>query len=241
MRPFAATDTENNTLYYSLAGTDASKFDIGLNTGQIAVKAALDFEAKSSYSVTVNVSDRKDSDDNADTETDDTIAVSISVTDVNEPPVKLAAPSVAKNSTTPASKVDVSWAAPSASSMAGKPAVTDYDVRYRQDGRCRPGRTTPSPVQENVPTAISGLTAAKSYDMQVRAVNVEGNGPWSNSGSAITDAGGATRSVDENSAAGSAVGSPVTATLQPQRLHPLPRAEWNRRRELRHRLRHRSD
>ena len=83
-----ATDTEGHTLYYSLSGTDGAKFNVGLNTGQITVKAGNipNYEAKTSYSVTVEVSDRKDSDDNADTKIDDTIAVTINVTDVNEPP-----------------------------------------------------------------------------------------------------------------------------------------------------------
>ena len=44
-----------------------------------------------------------------------------------------------------------------------------------------------------------------------RAVNAEGNGGWSDSGSAITEAGGVTRSVAENSASGTNVGAAVTA------------------------------
>ena len=48
----------------------------------------------------------------------------------------------------------------------------------------------------------------------MRATNDEGTGPWSDSGNAITTAGGSqayTRSIAENSAAGTAVGAPVTA------------------------------
>ena len=83
-----ATDTENHTLYYSLNGADKDEFDIGLNTGQITVKTGKvpNYEAKTSYSLIVEVSDRKDTDDNADTKIDDTITVTINVTDVNEPP-----------------------------------------------------------------------------------------------------------------------------------------------------------
>ena len=43
-------------------------------------------------------------------------------------------------------------------------------------------------------------------------MNDEGDGPWSDSSSAITRAGGVSRSVAENSAANANVGSPVTAT-----------------------------
>ena len=86
-----ATDQDDTTLAYSLSGTDASKFDIGSTTGQITVKAGttLDYESgTTSYSVTVGVSDSKDSSGTADTVVDDTIAVTINVADVNEPPGK---------------------------------------------------------------------------------------------------------------------------------------------------------
>ena len=35
-------------------------------------------------------------------------------------------------------------------------------------------------------TSISGLTAGKTYEVQVQAANAEGNGPWSATGSAVT-------------------------------------------------------
>ena len=201
-----ANDTENHTLYYSLAGTDKDKFDIGLNTGQITVKAGNvpDFEAKESYSVTVEVSDRKDTDDKPDTKIDDTIATTINVKDVNEPP---AAPSVtvSANATTPASKIDVSWTAPD---MTGKPAISGYDVEYRLSGA--DDWTDASFTGTGTSTALTGLTEGKSYEVQVRAVNDEGNGDWAG-GSAITDASAVTRNVAENSAAGSNVGAAVTA------------------------------
>ena len=206
-----ATDTENHTLYYSLNGTDKDSFDIGLNTGQITVKTGHvpNYEAKTSYSVTVEVSDRKDSNDNADTQIDDTITVTINVTDVAEPP---AAPtiSVSASSTAPTTKIDVSWTAPD---MTGKPAITDYDVQYRLSGDT--DWTSHSFTGTGTSTTLTGLTAGKSYEVQVRAVNAEGNGAWSASGTAITRAGVVTREVAENSAAGTAVGAAVTATSNP--------------------------
>ena len=51
--------------------------------------------------------------------------------------------------------------------------------------------------------------------MQVRARNAEGTGAWSASGAAITSGDAVSRSVKENSAAGSNVGAPVTATSNP--------------------------
>ena len=206
------TDPESDTLTYSLSGTDASKFDIGSTTGQITVKSgtSLDYESKTSYSVTVGVSDKKNADGTADTVVDDTIAVTINVTDVNEPPAKPASPTVTANSTTPATKIDVSWTAPT---MTGKPAISDYDVQYRLSGGST--WTSHSFTGTGTTTTISGLTEGKSYEAQVRAVNAEGNGAWSDSGSAITDANAVTRSVAENSAANTNVGAAVTATSNP--------------------------
>ena len=82
----SATDPEDDTLTYGLTGTDASSFSIVTSSGQIQTSAALDADVKSSYSVTVRVHDGKDGDGNADTAWDDTISVTINVTDVNEQP-----------------------------------------------------------------------------------------------------------------------------------------------------------
>ena len=71
----AATDTENDTLTYTLSGNDASLFDIDSTTGQLKTNSALDYETKSSYTVTVTVSDGN---------LTDTITVTINVTDVQE-------------------------------------------------------------------------------------------------------------------------------------------------------------
>ena len=84
--PVAAEDDDGDALSYTLGGTDATSFTIVETSGQLQTKAALDYETKSSYSVTVAVSDGKDADGNADTAADDTITVTITVTDVEEAP-----------------------------------------------------------------------------------------------------------------------------------------------------------
>ena len=73
-----ATDNDNDTLTYSLGGTNAASFDIVPGTGQLQTEGALDFETKSTYTVTVTARDPS-------SETD-TITVTINVTDVNESP-----------------------------------------------------------------------------------------------------------------------------------------------------------
>ena len=100
-----ATDGDSDTLTYSLSGTDAARFEID-SDGQIKVKTGsthtFNFESsKKSYSVTVSVRDSKDEAGNANTATDDTIAVTINLTNVNEAPEitnLLDAPNVPENS-----------------------------------------------------------------------------------------------------------------------------------------------
>ena len=72
----AATDADNDTLTYTLSGTDAASFAIVNTSGQLKTSEALDFETKSSYAVTVSVSDGKGG--------SDSIGVTISVTDITE-------------------------------------------------------------------------------------------------------------------------------------------------------------
>ena len=78
---------------HTLGGTDAASFDIVGASGQLQTKAALDYETRTSYSVTVAVRDAKDIHGNPDTTTDDTITVSISVTTEDEAPAPPPAPS----------------------------------------------------------------------------------------------------------------------------------------------------
>ena len=76
--PVAATDADNDALTYTLGGTDASAFSIERTTGQLKTSAALDYETKRTYIVTLTVSDGT---------LTDTITVTINVTDIDETPV----------------------------------------------------------------------------------------------------------------------------------------------------------
>ena len=86
--PVAATHLDNvGTLTYSLGGTDAASFNIVETTGQLRTKVSLDYESgTTTYHATVSVTDALDDYSNADTVVDDTIAVTINVTDINEKP-----------------------------------------------------------------------------------------------------------------------------------------------------------
>ena len=55
--PVAANDANGDALTYALGGTDAASFDIDTGSGQLMTLAALDYETKASYEVTVTASD----------------------------------------------------------------------------------------------------------------------------------------------------------------------------------------
>ena len=76
--PVAATDVDNNTLAYLLSGADAASFSIDSEEGQLKTGAALNYEVKSSYTVTITVTDGTFT---------DTITVTINVTDANDAPI----------------------------------------------------------------------------------------------------------------------------------------------------------
>ena len=80
-QPVTATDPdEGDTLTYSLSGYDENSFQIDPSTGQITTVASVDYdyEARSGYAVTVEATDGKGG--------GDSIAVTVSLTDVNEAP-----------------------------------------------------------------------------------------------------------------------------------------------------------
>ena len=85
--PIAATDADNDRRTYSISGTDAAFFDVVASSGQLRTKAALNHESRDSYSFTMSVTDGKDVHGYADTTIDATITVTVTVADVDEPPV----------------------------------------------------------------------------------------------------------------------------------------------------------
>ena len=163
-RRFAATDVDQgDTLTYSLGGTDAGSFDISLTSGQLRTKSGIvyDHEARAHYEVTVSVSDG---------EATASIDVTIEVTDEDEPPD---APVVQVDTASPVS-LEVTWLAPATS---GRPAVRDYDLRYKLDSEST-FIDGPQDVS-GTSTTIGELIPASNYDVQVRATNAEGDGAWS--------------------------------------------------------------
>ena len=77
--PVAATDSDKDPLTYALGGVDRTSFAVDKVSGQLRTRAALDFEAKSAYTVTVTAADGRGGSDSIDVITD--------VTDVDEVPI----------------------------------------------------------------------------------------------------------------------------------------------------------
>ena len=70
-----------------MSGTDDTSFAIETTTGQLKTKTVFDYETDvRSYTVTISVSDGMDDYSNTDSVVDDSITVTINVTNVNEDP-----------------------------------------------------------------------------------------------------------------------------------------------------------
>ena len=129
-----------------------------------------------------------------------------SVGQYNLPPAALAAPTVTPVTGSPS--LEVTWVA----STVVWPAVTDYDLRYFA-GTADPeddadwvteNETTglPSTSTTAVTHTITGLAPNTAYRVQVRAANSEGEGAWSDSGTATTNASTATNTAPVRERAG---------------------------------------
>ena len=199
----AATDSDGDTLDYTLEGTDAASFNFDAAARRLKTRAALNYETKSSYSVTMKADDGY-----GDTAT---LSVTVNVTDVNEKTARPGAPTVTRTTGT-AGSLDVSWTAPD---LDGGPAITGYEVRYRSAEPVGSWRSH-SHSGTDTSTTITGLTAGTDYDVRVRALNGETPSEWAqwtgstNSAPAFSSA-TATLTVPENTDADTNIGVALPA------------------------------
>ena len=173
--PLIANDPNgDDTLTYSIEGADSAFFEIEADTAQLTTKVGerYDHETKASYSFRVKADDGYGG--------TDTMAVRVSITDVDEPPLTPNAPSVSRRfDSTPS--LDVSWAAPA---NEGRPVIAHYDLQYRA-GSSGEWSDGPQDVSGRRAT-IDSLEVDTDYQVQVRAVNHEGDGAWSEPGAGRT-------------------------------------------------------
>ena len=180
----AATDPDGDSLTYTLTSPGGGHRSFRIDgEGRITVApgAVLNHERAPRYNIDVEVRDNKSSDGAPDSIVDAKRRVIVTVTDVDEPPAKLAAaPSVTGASST---SLAVTWTAPARS---GRPETTGYDIRWFE-GSADPDQDSQWAERTLSGTAtsttIDQLTYGSTYRVQVRAKNHEGDGPWSDSGS----------------------------------------------------------
>ena len=176
-RRLAARDTDPGdevTGWEIVGGADRSEFSIASDTGELSFRDPPDFEAPgdNQYLVTVEVKSGA-----AARELEAEQTFTIRVTDEREPPD---VPEVPTFSGETADSLTVSWNEPENTG----PAITDYDVQYREKGTGRfidgdqqgPGRTL----------TLEDLEPGTVYEVQVRASNDEGTSDWSDAGEGMT-------------------------------------------------------
>ena len=189
-----ATDTDNDTLTYTLGGTDAAAFNIDSNTGQLKTKSTLDYETKATYTVTVSVSDGS---------LTDTITVIINVTDIDELITSTAVCQVG----------DV--LAPGASCTY---PGTDVEFSVNNNGIGQFLFFTAGNNLNIKDTEINGVSytlvakklASGSWQIEEIADNT-GTGT-TNTAPVFTDGTSTTRTIAENTAANANIGTAITAT-----------------------------
>ena len=199
----AATDADGDPLSYALSGAGAASFEVA-SGGQITVKsgALLDHEATGRHAVTVGVSDGYGG--------SGSITVTITVTDRDEPPAAPVGLTVAEQGV---SSLRATWTAPG---NVGRPAITGYDVQYRE------GTSGPWSDHAHGGTAtsadIGGLSPDTAYLVRVRAANAEGQGAWT------TPASGTTTAVETQIRQAAAISVPSDWPLIPRRVNRPGRA-----------------
>ena len=199
--PVRATDPDGDSLTYTLGGSDAATFSIGRTSGQLMARAALDYETKPSYSLRVTARDNRGG--------SDTIAVAVAVTNVEEqgtvtlnPDRPLVGTALTASLTDPDGGVTgETWRWSRSDAADG----TFTDIR----GATR-ASYTPVEADEGMYLKIT-VTYTDGHGPDKTATASAMVPPPSNSPPRFSET-APTRSIAENSAAGTAVGAPVRAT-----------------------------
>jgi hypothetical protein len=210
----AATDTDtNDTLTYTLGGTDAASFSIVSTSGQLQTSAALDYETKSSYAVTVSVSDGRGGSDSID--------VTINVTDANDSPVftdgDSTTRSVAENTA-----ADTNIGTPVAATDQDGDTL-QYTYGFTPDFSSNPDHaafTIDSTTGQIKTKAALDFETRSSYllylmvsdDVFLTQITVTISVTDVNEAPSFTEGSTATRSIDQNATSGTNIGAAVAAT-----------------------------
>ena len=177
VRRLAARDEDPGdelTGWAIVGGADQGRFSVASDTGDLSFRTAPDYEAPgdNEYEVTVEVRSGAGA---RELEAEQTFT--LRVTDEREPPGVPEAPTFSGET---ADSLRVSWAEPDNTG----PAITDYDVQYREKGT---GRFTDGQHEgPGLSLTIDDLEPGTAYEVQVWATNDEGTSNWSESGEGMT-------------------------------------------------------
>ena len=198
--PITATGGSCPPISYSLSGVNAGSFDIVAESGQLQTQAALDYETKSSYTVTVTASDGT---------LTAAVDVTVTVTNIDE------AGTVTLSTNQPPARAEITA------------ALTDPDEGVTgavwQWERSSDGNTGWAGIGTSSPS-YTPVDGGVGYHLRARASYTDGHGPGKTAQAASTlavqaganrppkfDSATATREVPENTEAGGNIGAPVTA------------------------------
>ena len=152
---------------YTFAGPDDGHFTFVASTAQIRTKAGQTYDHETAQLFFVRVTANDGNGGGA------TTTVVIRIGDIDEPP---SAPTGLTHVQNHPTSMTVSWTPPV---DAGRPAVTSYDLQYKKTGE---SAWTAGPQGETEAIAtLTRLDPSTTYQVQVRANNDEGAGPWTSS------------------------------------------------------------
>ena len=213
--PIPATDPDDDTLTYSLSGGDAASFDIDSATGQITTIAGVtyDYEAKSRYSLTVVVEDGNGF--------RIAIVMPVNLTDVDEPQPEFQDGASTTREVAENSGGGVNVGAPVTATDPDDGDMVTYSLSGTDAASFEIGSST------GQITTKSGVTydyeSKSSYALTVEAsdgnsgtvtIAVTVNLTDANDLPEFQEGDSTSRSLAENSVAGTKAGLPVTATDQ---------------------------
>ena len=176
-RRLAARDSDPGdevTGWEIVGGADQGQFTITTDTGELSFRTAPDYEAPgdNEYEVTVEV---RSGVGTRELEAEQTFT--LRVTDEREPPGIPEAPTFSGET---AESMTVNWSEPDNTG----PAITDYDVRYREKDTV--GFTDGGHEGPGLSLTLDDLEPGTAYEVQVRATNDEGTSDWSEPGEGMT-------------------------------------------------------
>ena len=179
----AITATEldaGDSLTYTLgSAADDGHFAIDSSSSQVKTKGALDYESKDFYSVTVTATDGGGL----------TASVSVTITVSNVADTPPGQPDTPEIINVKETSFRITWTAPA----AGSSAIAGYGIQYKLASEEDSAYADVKPTKAGIRTGYNlvnrngqSITAGTSYDVQVRARNAEGWGPWSAPATAVT-------------------------------------------------------